>query len=201
MTREGKENRFGRFVFEDEQTERVKAGDNSAVWEFIEDNRKFLTAWARKFIRARLGYMGKGFYEVDEFINQIYVDFPLYRVNNEKALFCEIFGSFLGISCGGYRNRRNARKDREESLEAPLSVSRRSGDKEDGGGLRDLLPSCEPTPYEVIERREHIKEIAPLFFSEIGRACGKNGERFRDIIEEVFFGMSFEEVQGYARKS
>ena len=43
MTKDGKENRFGRFVFTDEQAERAEAGDHSVIWEFIEDNRGYLT--------------------------------------------------------------------------------------------------------------------------------------------------------------
>ena len=57
MTRDGKENCFGRFIFEDEQAERIAAGDYSAVWEFMEDNRDFLTGWARKFLRVRFFFL------------------------------------------------------------------------------------------------------------------------------------------------
>ena len=54
MTREGKENRFGIFILDDSQVERVQSGDMSAVWEFIEQNRRFLTAWARRTIETTI---------------------------------------------------------------------------------------------------------------------------------------------------
>lgn len=203
MTRDGEENRFGFLVLDDEQAERMQAGDMSAVWEFIEQNRLFLTRWARKFIRVRLAYMPQGYYEVDELLNQIYVDFPYYNIENRKMLCVSIFRSFFFISGGGLSGKRKIRENKEISLDAPRGITSRSGDSENGDALSALLPSREPTPYEALERREHIQEIAPHFFSEIGKVCGKNGETFREVIEEVFFGMSFEEVQAYAttRKS
>lgn len=191
MTRAGEENRFGKFILDDEQAERITAGNMSAVWEFIEQNRDFLTCWARKFIRVRLAYMPEGFYEVDELLNQIYVDFPFFKVDDRKSLCVSIFSSFFRISCGGLTGR-YIRENKETSLDKSF------GGEDNAGTLHDLLSGREPTPYEALERKEHIKEIAPRFFSEIGKVCGKNGETFRDVIEEVFFGMSLDEVKGYA---
>ena len=172
----------------------------TAAWEFIEDNRGFLTRWAKKFIRINLAYMPDGYYEADELLDQVYIDLPLYRLDNHNGLRKGIFNSFYGISCGGCSHYYKQRKHYESSLDAPLSVSGRSGDSEDGGTLKDLLPSPEPTPYEVLAAKEHVKEIAPRYFAEIGKVCGKNGgEVFRDIIEAVFFGFTFEEVERYAK--
>lgn len=200
MTRDGKENCFGRFIFEDEQAERIAAGDYSAVWEFMEDNRDFLTGWARKFLRVRFFFLPKGFYEADELFNQIYVDFPHYNADCEKAIFKGIFRSFFHIGYGGYlRNRQSI--GTYISLDAPCEISRRAGETEGGATIGELLASQELTPGEEMERREHVKEIAPRFFAEIGKICGKNGrEAFRDVIEEVFFGLTFEEVERYAKK-
>lgn len=224
MTKDGQENRFGRFLFEDEQAERVKAGDMSAVWEFIEDNRKFLTAWARKYIRNRFYYMPQGYYEADDLLNQIYVDFPLYRLENEKAIFSSIARSFARISCGGYSGRTLVRKNKEISLDAPSEISERSGERNEGSTLSDILPSREPTPFAALERKEHVQEIAPRYFREIGRLfkadeTGSDGgatfgemlaekygstagteNSFQTVIEEVFFGYSFEEIKAYAER-
>ena len=200
MTRDGKENCFGRFIFDEEQAARIAAGDYSAVWEFIEDNREFLTGWARKFLRVRFFFLPYGFYEVDELLNQIFVDFPHYVADCEKAIFKGIFQSFFNIGFGGFL-RRNRSVCVTISLDERTGISRRGGDQEEGYTIAELLHN-EPTPYEVLEQKEHIKEIAPRFFAEIGKVCGKNGrEAFRDVIEEVFFGLTFEEVERYARRN
>lgn len=199
MTKDGKENRFGRFIFEDEQAERIAAGDYSAVWEFIENNRIFLTGWARKFLRVRFFFLPYGFYEVDEMINQIFVDFPHYNAACEKDIFKGIFRSFFQVGYGGYlRNRKSV--NAYISLDKSCGISSRTGETESGATIGELLASREPTPYEAIAQKEHIKEIAPRFFAEIGKICGKNGrEAFRDVIEEVFFGLTFEDVERYAK--
>lgn len=199
MTRDGKENRFGRFIFEDEQAERIAAGDYSAVWEFIEDNRDFLTGWARKFLRVRFFSLPRGFYEVDELLNQIYVDFPHYNAEGDIAIFKGIFRSFFNIGFGGFLRRgRSVRVS--ISLDKPITNFSRDGATESGATIGELLASRNPTPCEEIERKEYIKEVAPRFFAEIGKICGKNGsEAFHDVIEEVFFGLSFEEVERYAK--
>lgn len=224
MTTTGEENRYGWLTLDDEQAARIAAGDMSAVWEFIEQNHDKLTNWARKFIRNKLFFLPFDFYEADEFINQIYVDFPYYKLDDERALTISIFHSFRGISCGGCKRYYKAKTAREISLNTPLTTSARSGDKSDGDELANFLPCHEPTPSEALERKEHVKEIAPRYFHEIKRYFGQdeqqtrqseatigemlaaqNGEEapydaFRDVIEEIFFGFTFEEIRTFAKR-
>ena len=224
MTTTGEENRFGWFTLDDEQAARILAGDMSAVWEFIEQNRDKLTSWARKFIRNKLYFLSPDFYEADEFINQIYVDFPYYDLLDRRTLTISIYQTFRGISCGGCKRYHKAKTAREISLNAPLTTSARSGDKQDGDELGNFLPSREPLPSAALERKEHVKEIAPRYFHEIKRYFGQdeqqtrqseatigemlaaqNGEEapydaFRDVIEEVFFGFTFEEIRTFAKR-
>jgi len=218
MTKDGQANRFGRFIFADEQAERVGAGDLSAVWEFLEDNRKYLTCWAKKYLRNHLFYLPQDmygqFYKPEELLNQIYVDFPYYKLENDKTLGVSIHCSFRGITSGGYKRSWYGRRYDEISLDTPLSVSERSGNKEEEGTLLDLLPSREPTPEAALIQQEHVKEIAPRYYNELGRivsgaSVGEllayNEEKrkqqqsaFQDVIEEVFFGYKFEEIKSYA---
>lgn len=226
MTKDGKVNRFGRFIFEDEQVERARAGDYSVIWEFIEDNHKYIWNWARKFVRTRLSFFPAdrhgSFYKPEELINQIYVDFPYYTLESEKTIGNGIWRSFRGITCGGFLRFWKARQSKEMSLDAPFTVSERGGDKEEGNALKDILPSREPSPDAILERQEHVQEVAPRYFHEIGRlfeqsgaesdsgatigeilahSAGRQVSAFQDIIEEVFFGYTFEEVKGYARRT
>lgn len=222
MTKDGKYNEYGKFIFTREQAERVAAGDMSAAWEFLEDNRKFLTCWARKFWRNHYQFIPKDihgyFYKAEELINQIAVDFAFYRMEDEESLLRSISRSFRGFTCGGYCGR-NARGCGELSLDAPLTVSQRSGDTEAGDALKDILPSGYPPPDIILERAETVRELAPRYFHEIGKLfqseresgatigemlAAQNGEAtataspFQDVIEEVFFGYTFEEVKHYA---
>ena len=228
MTKDKTPNRFGRFIFEDEQAERVAAGDMSAVWEFIEDNRQHLTRWARKYIRYNLSFffffMHGKFYKPDDLINQICVDFPLYTIDNEKTLGRGIYCSFKGITSGGYRGSFHGQQA-EIRLDAVTSIIKRNGQTEKADTIKDMLPSREPTPEQALFTKEHVKELAPRYFHEIGRIFGRNTrkafyegatvaeilayeggeveiqvESFRDVIEEVFFGYTFEEVERYAKR-
>lgn len=199
MTKDKTPNRFGRFIFEDEQAERVAAGDMSAVWEFLEDNRQYLTRWARKFLSVRLWFLPQGYYEVDELLNQVYIDFSQYPLDNEKTVATGIFRSWFRIGYGGYKGSEKS-ANAYISLDASLDVSSRSGDRESGATIGELLASREPTPYEALESKEYVKEIAPKMFAELGKVCGKNGrEAFRDVVEEVFYGFTFEEIERYAK--
>lgn len=226
MTRDGKENRFAWITLDDEQAERIAAGEMSAVGEFIEQNRKKFTRMAQKILRNYTNVIPANEYEADDCINQICVDFALYDFTDGRTLAFSIFRSFIAIAHGGYAGKQYAyqgsKKIQPLSLDAPVGISERSGEREDGARLSDILPSREPSPYEVVAEREHIKEIAPHFYREIRRLFGgggehvggatvgeilasKNGEEardpLRDIIEEIFFGFSFEEVKAYATRA
>lgn len=228
MTKDGRENRYGKFIFEESQADRITAGDFSVISEFIEDNFGFLYNWARKFIRNFLYFlpddMYGSFYKPEEMINQIYVDFPLYNLESEKTLFNGVGRSFRGITCGGFQCHWKSRQNQEMSLEAPFNVSERSGEKADGNTLKDLLPSRDPRPDSILERKEHVREIAPRYYHEIGKLFGKDkpaksggatigeilaekngletsGNPFQDVIEEVFFGYTFKEIKAYAKRA
>ena len=200
MTTDGKQNRFGRFIMDEEQAERIAAGDMSAVWAFIENNRMYLTRWARKFLRVRLYFLPKGYYEEDDLLNQIYVDLPFYDLSGEKGLGISVFRSFMSIDCGGIRFRKK-RQRHTDSLDAPLSVAARSGDKEDGGTLQDLLPNREPTPEEAFIRRETDEALIPRAVCALSDALSDGGtmtekmkSELADLLEYVFVGYTFEQL-------
>lgn len=197
MTRDGKENRFGVFVFDDSQVERVRAGDMSAVGEFIEQNYTFLQRWARKFIRNRLFTFPQDYYEAEEFVNQVFVDFSFYDLSDVRTLVKSINRSFFGIGCGGYCNA-NKFRSCTLSLNSRIGISSRSGERENGAELGDLLSAGVLSPLEALEQKEDIEENAPYIFREVGRVFDKRSKEFREVIETIFVGMSFEEVQNLA---
>lgn len=193
-----------------EQLERAKAGDMAAIGQFIEDNDRFLRGWAWNVMNKHPGVIPKNEYEPQDCINQVCVDFPYYEFDTiEKLVLC-MFRSYIGVAHGGIKGKRVYKDDNEctTSLDAPLGISKRSGERENGATLGDLLPNGEPSPLDVLERREHVKEIAPLIYRELANLFSVNSEpndtkkqnftRLRETIEEIFCDMTFEEVRAYA---
>lgn len=226
MTTTGEKNRYFPFKLTEECAARMAAGEMTALASFVEENRSFLTRWARKILRNYTNVIPAGQYEEADCINQMFVDFSFYDYSNGEMLIRSIFRSYIGIAYGGFKRTVYGKSDyRTQSLDAPMSVSGRSGDKSDGDELGSILPSRDPIPSEVLERKEHVQEIAPYIFHEVGRIFGHDQRRkfqdeatigemlaaqkgeeapydaFRDVIEEVFFGLTFEEVRRYAYKN
>ena len=71
---------------------------------------------------------------------------------------------------------------------------------------------------QVLENKEHMQELMPHYFREIGRIFKQDGgatvgellefaekgeakNGFQDVIEEVFFGYTFDEVKEYAKRT
>lgn len=197
---------------------RMAAGEMSALFEFVESNIKFLTGWAVKVLRNYTNVVPANEYEAGDCINQIFVDFIYYDFSDVFHLLCSIFRSFVGVASGGISKSIwcKLRNQQPISLDTPLNISQRSGDKKESCTLGEMLASDEPSPLEVIETDEHIKEIAPRYFNELGRIFGvdtsgatigellafkgKEFSGFRDVVEEVFRGYTFEEVRTYARQ-
>lgn len=209
-----------------EQLERAKAGDMAAIGQFIEDNYRFLRGWAWNVLDKYSGVIPKNEYEPQDCINQVCVDFPYYDFDTIDSLVLCMFRSYIGVAHGGINGKHTYHKcnERTISLDTPIGISSRTGERENGSTLGDLLPSREPLPFDVVENKEHVKKIAPAIYRELANVFGvdieheeesgtasigdilrqKQGkktsfEQFQETIEEVFFGMTFEEVQNYAK--
>ncbi len=219
MTTDGKPNIYGNVVLDVEQVERIKAGDSATCWAFVEQNHRFFYCWARKFISTHAERFRN--YEIAEFVGQIFVDCQYYKYDDAKSIRCSIYHSFQLIEAGGYLAKGSIRG--EIILDSPLRTYSRSGEMQDGVTIGEMIVSREPTPDIIIEAQEHIEEIAPRFYREIKREIYRHedtneatigellrfqkgfeqsrSERFQNIIEDVFFGLTFEEVQEYAKNS
>ncbi len=221
MTKDRKENRFGPFIYEEEQAERVAAGDYSAVWEFMEDNGKFIFACARSFIFNRFSRCPSNFYDAQEYVQQIYVDFITYDLTDARTIIKGIYQSFYRLTYGGKHE-----VVPRISLDTPVRGSKGNGNYFERSTLGAFLPSPDPLPFDVIANKEHVKKIAPRIFLQLadvfqidlnhmnernGATIGdiirsKQGrkssfEEFREVVEEIFYGMTFEEVATYAQKN
>lgn len=206
------------FIMTNMLAERMAAHEMAACAEFVEQNRKFLTGFARKMLRNFTNVIPAGQYEEGDCIDQIFVDFVYFDYSNAEMLMRSIWRSYIGIAYGGFKRVVFGRSDyRALSLDATIGISSRSGDKADGDELGNLLKSNEPTPYEMVEEREHVEEITPHFYHEIKRFFGgghedqggatvgeilaaKEGNAFRDMIEDIFQGYLFEQVRAMARR-
>lgn len=93
------------FIITDEQAEKIKAKDSSAICKFYSDNADLLKKLVGKALDRAILYGSKpykgGYYFADYF-NQVICDLPLYNYTSGYALVCCIFKSVRYMKYGGY---------------------------------------------------------------------------------------------------
>ncbi|MDE7191430.1 MAG: hypothetical protein K2O35_03060 [Clostridia bacterium] len=87
------------------QIEKIKAKDGKVIRRFWEDNENLIKNIVKKqvlFLRLRGNRKTIRLYELDDFINQVYVDLPLYDYENSRKLYYSIVRSVEKTAYGGY---------------------------------------------------------------------------------------------------
>ncbi len=199
MGTDGKENQFEGWTLDEEQADEIKKGNPLAIWAFILQNYAFLRNWARKFIRNSK-YLRC--YQVDEFINQIFVDCPYYNFSDGGTVRKSVFVTFRRTDRGGYLKEYRSAVPKIW-LDAPAPLSSKG---ESGATIGELLASREPTPEQRCMQREQVEECIPRMYSELKRIYIEQAnkrartreQQFTEILEYIFPGMTFEEVERYA---
>ena len=85
------------------EIDRIKSGDKQAIRQFFNDNYEIISMCARKYYRHFYD-MRHNQYTVNDYINQIYCDIPLYSYKNSYELWLgmRLSCSYLpggGVSC------------------------------------------------------------------------------------------------------
>ena len=86
------------------QIEKIKAKDGEVIRRFWEDNERLIKNIIKKqvlFLRLR-NVKSVRLYEFNDFLNQVYVDLPLYNYENSKRLYYSIVRSVEKTAFGGY---------------------------------------------------------------------------------------------------
>lgn len=170
-----------------EQIEKIKAYDGETIKKVYAENMKKFRAIGYGFCRRARNYDC-----FEDFLQQIYVDMPKYDYTDTKKFYYSLKRSFF-----------NARlfSRREISLETELC-----GDEE--YTLADTVAD-DFNIDDYVARAETVKETAPEIFNILNEILFRGNpqarydnskiNKLRDIVEYVFVGYTFEQIQGYAR--
>lgn len=192
------------FVIEEGQIELIKQSDKNAMAKFIIENERFLRGWAFNFLALRKLRRNSCFYEIDDLVNQLFVDMPLFNFANKKALFVSVTRSFLGVPFGGYRFS-NKRDISVSSFDDFVKGSSRTGERIEGSRYGEFVASSDLSPLEVIEQEEHCNEVLLSVFNQLqdvslSRTSKKRFKELLNLVEYIFPNYTFEEVCVYARR-
>lgn len=144
----------------------IKDGNVEAINRFYEDNFGLFRGMSGKFVRnRRLENIYR--YEVDDLMQQLYVDIPHFDYTDERTLTCSIFRSFKYSDNGGILHRAASARLKNISIDSPIFYK---GEAMDGAALLDCIVSS-AAPDEIIFESEERE---------------KSAQRFEKIIEVLF---------------
>lgn len=115
---------FWRYKVTASQIAGIKAGDRAAVREFFNANYDTITMCARKYY-CKFMDLRHNQYTVDDYINQIYCDIPLYNYKNSYEIWwgMRLSCTYLpngGVSCSKRRFKADVLNALRISLNAPV---------------------------------------------------------------------------------
>lgn len=140
-----------RFKISAAQIEAIKRGDVMAMNKFYEDNYNVIRICARKQHR-QLELTRNRYYTVEDYINQIYVDLPLYNYCHSRYLWFCMRLSCQNISYGGYNYKKNRTIDYLTiSLDKPIT---NDSDTLLGETIASKIDYFEQIPDEKLEEFE-----------------------------------------------
>lgn len=162
-----------------EQIKAITNGDKNARNAFYFDNLDRIRKMARNYVSKRhISNTGRE-YDVDDCINGLYLDLPLFNFKDGRAISWSVRNSFYLSIYGGwlYVVENNGkllngeyRGERLYILDSPARVNTRSGDSKDTGEyLIDSIASTPSPENEIIDGdsipAEKVVEIAREYLS------------------------------------
>lgn len=170
-----------------EQIEKVKENDRETVNEVYADNLKKIRAIGYGFCRR-----ARCFSCYEDFLQQVYIDLPKCDYTNVKKFYYSLKRCFRSARMF---HRCEVSLDEELSDEGDFSLANTVAD----GFNMD----------EYVSRAETIRELAPeiynllieILFRGNPKRCFDESKqkKLRDIVEYIFVGYTFEQIQKYAR--
>ncbi len=146
----------GSWVFTEEQIKNIKNFSAEDISKFYNDNFDIIMRMAKKFIKKARSE-GLYCYDLQDLINQVYIDIPYYYYNTRNTLYKSIVkGTFKYINYGGIKAKRSVI---QEYQLASLSI----GDENDNDLLLDYKASYEEKAFDfenpIEDREEKDKQI------------------------------------------
>lgn len=112
---------FWRYKVTASQIAGIKAGDRAAVREFFNANYEIISMCARKYYRHFYD-MRRNQYTVDDYINQIYCDIPMYRYDTSFDIWRGMRLSCTYMPVGGVLCARSYKMDVLNALRISLNA-------------------------------------------------------------------------------
>jgi hypothetical protein len=184
----------GGWQFTDELIIRLKKWDTAAIAEFYNANYKILFGMAKKFAWKQEYFCGNHFYEVDDLIQQVYIDLPYYDFSSRCNLYyCIVKGSFLRVNEGGIIASQNKviKRSLMFSYDAPVNGSEGNTNS---SYLLDKFASS-PSPYDVLiadEDREKKDDTICAFLEQ----TIKNRRDLNLMFCQLFTDIPLSQVRG-----
>ncbi|NCA93229.1 hypothetical protein EOM82_08355, partial [bacterium] len=86
----------GPWIFTEDLIHRIKQREMTAITEFYNSNYDVLLRMAKKFVYTQKHFMNTYIYDVDDCIQQVFIDLPYYDYSSRIGLYmCIVKGSFL----------------------------------------------------------------------------------------------------------
>lgn len=161
------------------QVTAIKNGDIEARNRFYIDNLSRIQSMARNYVRKRhMASVGRE-YDVDDCVNCVYLDLPLFNFENGKTLSHSLINSFCMSIYGGlwYVTENDSklfngeyRGERLYILDRPLNVKARTGETSETGALYIDSVASTPSPESdligaEIVSSEKVVEITSKYLS------------------------------------
>lgn len=187
----------GSWTFSDGQIQRIKQSDPDAMATFYFDNYKIFLGMARKYVWNKRYICNDYGFDVDDLMQQVYVDLPYYNYSSRTHLYhCIVHGSFWRCMDGGITTTQSKVIKRllMVSYDAPVKGS----DNEDPGSyLLDKFASA-PSPDEVINSLEELetREERDKKICEFLERTVKNKKHLNAIFCQLFMDIPQNQVRG-----
>lgn len=142
----------GGWQFEESQIIKIKEFDVTALTQFYNDNLKLLTLISYKYLSKRRWH-GYNDIELDDLLNQVYVDLPYYDFSSRKYLYTSITNSFRLFTTGGIKSKNKRRIANKNIIHYEKTISTAKDEESTCNYLVDKYNPC-PSPFDVLMKRK-----------------------------------------------
>lgn len=182
----------GPWKFSNETITKLKQWNPKAMQEFYYDNLEIITKMAYKFVRNRVDLFRDYSYDVQDLIQQVYIDLPYYDFRSRINLwYCIVKGSFLRVNEGGITtsNNRIVRNSLIFSYDAPVKGKSESSSY--------LLDKCSYTcnPIDILIEKEERENKDNEICSFLERTV-KDSEDLNIMFCTLFTNLKLDEIEG-----
>ena len=130
---------LGVWICTEKQLKKIKNNNNLAINKFFNDNYKIIYGMARKFFYNHIYIFGNTI-DINDLINQVYIDLPLYNFDNKTKLYYSIvYGSFYCINYGGISAKPYRVKNAVKVNRSTMSYDQKVDTEKDNKNINEII--------------------------------------------------------------